>query len=369
MATAVAAPAPSPDRHGPLQRAMDVTVADGVPGVTAQVRDAYGTWKGTSGVGDLETGKPRSPRDHYRVGSVAKTFVATVVLQLEAEGELDLDDTVEHWLPGVVRGNGHDGGALTLRQLLNHTSGIYDVLEDPEHQQRVFGEEFLQLRYDTWTADELVAIAMRHGPYFAPGNGWHYSNTNYILAGMVIERVTGHPYRHEIRHRVIEPLDLHGTRSPGTDPRLPRPSSRGYAKLSRDPNAPVHDLTELNPSVAGAAGDVISTSADLNRFYTALLRGRLLPKAQLAEMTTVVKEGENRPKRRYGLGLRRWELSCGKVVWGHDGDIHGSSAAAFATRDGRHALAFDFNANWTGDAHAVVEAEFCGRETAPVPGE
>ncbi|MPY64034.1 serine hydrolase domain-containing protein [Streptomyces spongiae] len=350
--------------HSATREAMDAAVADGVPGVTARVEDKHGTWTGTSGVGNLKTGQPPGPRDHYRVGSVSKTFIATVLLQLEAEGELSLDDSVEKWLPGVVHGNGHDGSKISLRRLLNHTSGIYNVLEDPEFQRRVFSEEFLDHRYDTWTAESMVAMAMRNGPDFAPGGGWKYSNTNYILAGMIIKRVTGNTYQEEIRQRIIEPLGLKGTRSPGTDPRLPRPHSRGYTKFSKDPAAPIHDVTEYNPSVMGASGDAISTSADLIRFYTALLRpGRLLEKEQLAEMMTTEPQGDgpDRPRMTYGLGLYRFELGCGKVVWGHGGDAHGSSAAAFTTRDGRHALALDFNAMFAGEAKEVIEAEFCGK--------
>ncbi|TLS42436.1 beta-lactamase family protein [Streptomyces montanus] len=356
FAAPAAASAPATDRHSPTQRAMDAAVEDGVPGVTAQAKDKYGTWSGTSGVGDIRTGQPRSPHDHYRVGSISKTFIATVLLQLEAEGELDLDDKVERWLPGVVQGNDNDGSRITLRQLLNHTSGIYDVLADPEYQQRVFSEEFLEHRYDTWTAEQMVAMAMRHKPDFDPGEDWNYSNTNFILGGMVIKKVTGHSYADEIQRRIIQPLGLQGTRSPGTDPLLPRPSSRGYSKLSKDPDARIHDLTEYNPSVAGASGDAISTSADLMTFYTALLRGKLLQKPQMAEMTKTVRWNDSR---RYGLGLIRYKLSCGQVVWGHGGDVHGSSTAAFTTRDGRHALAFNFNGEFAGDAEAVIEAEFC----------
>ncbi|MEW2398546.1 serine hydrolase domain-containing protein [Streptomyces sp. NPDC046862] len=361
-APAFAAPASaSTAGHSATREAMNAAVADGVPGVTARVEDKHGTWTATAGVGNLRTGQPPGPRDHYRVGSISKTFIATVLLQLEAEGELSLDDSVEKWLPGVVRGDDYDAGKISVRQLLSHTSGIYDVLKDSEFQRRVFSEEFLDHRYDTWTAESMVAMALRNKPDFDPGKGWKYSNTNYILAGMIIKRVTGNTYRDEIRQRIIEPLGLKGTRSPGTDPRLPRPHSRGYTKFSKDPGAPIHDVTEYNPSVMGASGDMISTSADLIRFNTELLSGGLLPKAQLSEMMTPAEQSAEERNPSYGLGLYRYKLKCGKVVWGNGGDVHGSSAAAFTTRDGGHALAFDFNGMWAGDAETVIEAEFCGR--------
>ncbi|MFC0493573.1 serine hydrolase domain-containing protein [Streptomyces mutabilis] len=362
LSIAVAGPAvaaPATGGHDATRRAMEAAVTAGVPGVTASARDAHGTWSEAVGTGDLRTGEPRSERDRYRVGSITKTFVATVLLQLEAEGRLSLDDTVDEWLPGVVEGNGHDGGRITVRQLLNHTSGVYNYTADEEFVRAYFLEDgFFEHRYDTVTPRELVAVAMTHEPDFAPGAGWRYSNTNYVLAGMVIEEVTGRPYGDEVRRRVIEPLKLRATSVPGTRTTLPRPSSRAYSKLAGAATGPTYDVTRLNPSIAGAAGEMISSSADLNRFYTALFRGRLLPAEQLAEMTTTVPA---EPGVEYGLGLIKRRLDCGVTVWGHAGGIHGSSSEAVTTRDGRHALAFNFNGDWAGDSGAVTEAEFCAK--------
>ncbi|MFD5965893.1 serine hydrolase domain-containing protein [Streptomyces sp. NPDC060311] len=361
LSAALAAPAvaaPATDGHDATRRALKAAVADGVPGVTATARDGHRTWSRTEGVGDIGTGEPRSERDRYRVGSITKTFVATVVLQLEAEGRLSLDDTVDEWLPGVVEGNGNHGDRITLRRLLNHTSGIYNYTADEEFVRTHFARDgFLQHRYDTVTPRQLVAIATAHAPDFAPGADWRYSNTNYILAGMVIEEATGRPYAEEVRRRIIDPLKLRATSVPGTRVGLPRPSSRAYSKLAESATGPTYDVTRLNPSMAGPAGEMISDSADLNRFYTALLRGRLLPAKQLAEMTTTVPA---MPGASYGLGLIKRELDCGVTVWGHGGGIHGSSSEAVTTRDGRHALAFNFNGDWSGDSDAVIEAEFCG---------
>ncbi|MFD3560063.1 serine hydrolase domain-containing protein [Streptomyces sp. NPDC058686] len=350
--------------HRATQQAMEAAVAAGVPGVTGQATDKSGTWKGTSGLGDLRTETPRGDRDRYRVGSITKTFVATVLLQLEAEGRLSLDDTVDHWLPGVVTGHGHDGRKITVRQLLNHTSGIYNVTSDKGFQQTVFARDgFLKHRYDTWTPGELVSVAMAHKPDFAPGTSWNYSNTNYVLAGMIVKQVTGHSYADEIRHRIIEPLHLRATSLPGTTVTVPRPASRAYSKFPDDPDKKTYDVTELNPSLASSAGEMISDSADLNRFYSALLRGRLLPAAQLAEMkkTVPVPTGKGEPEVGYGLALMRQKLTCGKEIWGHSGGIHGSSSNAVTTSDGRHTLAFNFNGDWTGDGQAVIEAEFCSK--------
>ncbi|WAZ21743.1 beta-lactamase family protein [Streptomyces cinnabarinus] len=346
--------------HSATRDAMKAAVKDGVPGVTATARTNSHTWSATEGVGNLRTGKKRSTEDRYRVGSITKTFVATVLLQLEAEGRLSLDDKVDKWLPGTVEGNGHDGREITLRQLLNHTSGIFNVTEDKSFGEAYFTKDgFFQNRYDTKTPEELIALAMTNKPHFEPGTDWHYSNTNYLLAGLVIEKATGNAYGDEIRARILTPLNMRATSVPGTRFTLPQPSSRGYSKLAESTTGPTYDVTELNPSLAGAAGEMVASSSDLNRFYSALLKGRLLPAEQLKEMKTTVKVDEI-PNAGYGLGLIERKLTCGTTVWGHGGGIHGSTSEAVTTADGRHSLSFNFNGDWAGDSDAVLEAEFCG---------
>ncbi|MFC5954701.1 serine hydrolase domain-containing protein [Streptomyces pratens] len=346
--------------HRATRQAIQAAVAAGVPGVTATARDRRGTWSATAGVGDLRTGQERSPHDRYRVGSITKTFVATVLLQLEAEGGLSLDDTVDTWLPGLVTGNGHDGTRITLRQLLNHTSGVFDYVSDQDYRRAYSTKEgFFEHRYDTRAPEDLVRVALAHEPYFEPGapGKWMYSNTNYVLAALVIEKATGSPYGEEIRRRVIEPLHLTATSVPGTWVSLPRPSSRAYAKLASTATGPTYDVTRLNPSRAFSAGEMISDSEDLNRFYRALLTGRLLPAEQLDEMTTTVPVTTGMD---YGLGLMKVTLSCGTNVWGHSGGISGSKTGTGTTKDGRHSLAFNFNGDWAGNSTAIMEAEFCG---------
>ncbi|MCZ4603072.1 serine hydrolase [Streptomyces sp. Lzd4kr] len=354
---------PAGTGHEATRKAAEAAVGAGVPGVTVTARDGHGTWSATAGVGNLATGAPRSADDRYRVGSITKTFVATVLLQLEAEGRLSLDDSVDEWLPGLVRGNGHDGREVTLRQLLNHTSGIFNYTADEDFGRTYFLKDgFFEHRYDTKKPAELVALAMTHKPDFAPGTSWNYSNTNYVLAGMVIEKATGRPYGAEVRDRIIKPLHLTGTSVPGTRVTVPGPSSRAYSKLAETATGPTYDVTRINPSIAYSAGEMISDSTDLGRFYTALLRGKLLPREQLAEMTTTVPVDA---RNGYGLGLMKSELSCGVTVWGHGGGIHGSVSEAVTTKDGRHSLAFNLNGDWSGDTGAVIEAEFCGTDKAP----
>ncbi|MCX5365801.1 beta-lactamase family protein [Streptomyces sp. NBC_00124] len=343
--------------HTATQAAMDAAVEAGVPGVVAEVRDTHGGWKGTSGVADLSTRQPRGNGDRFRAGSVTKTLVATVLLQLQAEGKIDLDATVDHYLPGLVRGNGHDGTKITVRQLMNHTSGIFNFTEDPAFAKKVLGIDFLDTRYDDWTPQQVIALALQNPPQFEPGTSWKYSNTNYLLLGLIIEKLTGRPYADEIERRVTRPLGMRATYFPGTDPRVPAPT-RHYSTFTEDPGR-IHDVTELNPSWAWAAGEMITNASDLNRLYAALLGGRLLRPAQLAQMTTTVSTEGNLARQRYGLGLIEYETTCGIKVWGHSGGIHGSSTQAFGTKDGRHMITLNFNGDWVGGGKNVVSAEFC----------
>ncbi|MDJ0382441.1 serine hydrolase domain-containing protein [Streptomyces sp. G-G2] len=351
--------------HQATQAALDGVVQGGPPGAIALAQRGHDVWAGHAGTADMATGRQPRADDRFRAGSITKTFVATVVLQLEADDRLNLDDTVDHWLPGVVRGNGHDGTKITLRQLLNHTSGIYSYTDDEDFKRKEFSTDFLQHRYDTYTPQQIVELAMTHQPAFDPGTGWSYSDTNYVLAAMVIQKATGHSYAREIERRILRPLHMDSTTLPGTWARVPGPSGRAYSKLTgelagpAEPNSPTYDVTELNPSLAGAAGEMVSNTRDLNRFYQALLSGRLLHRRQLAEMTTteLIKE---MPAVSYGLGLMKIKLTCGIEVWGHNGGIQGSISQTMATTDGGHVLSLNFNGDWNVHEQRVVEAEFCG---------
>lgn len=334
----------------------------GLPGVAAKARDSKGTWFGRAGYADAHTGRERSAGDHFRGASITKTFVATVLLQLEAEGRLDLDDTVERWLPGLLHGNGYDGGKVTLRQLLNHTSGIANYTDDPVLSHDSAGPGFPEHRYDTHTPEELVAIALRRAPQPGPEREPSYSNTNFVIAGMVIEKVTGQGYAQEITRRILRPLKLRGTSFPGTEPHMPKPHPVGYSRLHQDaPDAEIHDATEQNMTWLGAAGDVISTSGDLNRFQRALVKGHLLPQRQLKEMFDEVPAGHGIG---YGLGVEFAKLSCGVKVVGKSGRTNGSLSAMVGTQDGEHQLTFNINGDWLADSSLytdVIEAEFCGK--------
>ena len=351
--------------HERVQAALDRAVSGaGAPGIVAQIVDGRDRWFGSAGVSDTVTGRPRSPGERFRIGSTTKAFTAAVALQLVAEHRLGLDDTVERWLPGLLRGNGYDGTKVTVRMLLDHTSGIFAYTNDKAFFANGVGAAWFQHRYDRFTPEQLVRVALRNPPYAAPGARFDYSNTDSVLAAMIVEKVTGHTFTAELDRRIIRPLGLTGTYLPGDDPTIRGPHPVHYSTLfSQDRNPAIYDATDMNQSFAWAAGGMTSTTGDLDRFFAALLGGRLLPPAQQREMlTTVSTDGANWiPDTRYGLGVFSQKLSCGVTVWGHGGATYGSWSYVMGTRDGRHMLAAQVNGDWVGLGvfDAVLDAEFC----------
>ncbi|GAB3515793.1 serine hydrolase domain-containing protein [Phytohabitans suffuscus] len=350
-AAAGAVPGGGDDRRLLREAAGDLT-ALGVTGVQGIAADGRRTSTARSGVADIRTGAP-VPRDGYfRMGSNTKTFAAVVVLQLVAEGRLSLSDSVERWLPGVVAGNGNDGRRVTVRQLLQHTSGIYNYTNDLPGLASP--EAYLEHRFEHLDPEELVAIAMKHEPVFAPGTSWDYSNTNYILAGMVIEKITGKRWGTVVRERITRPLGLSHTYSPGDVPTLPRPHARGYQQF--EPGGPLLDTTLLNLSWGWVAGDLVTTPGDLVRFWQALQSGRLLRPAQLAEMhrtVLAVTFQDVFPGTRYGLGIMWTPTSCGGY-WSHGGDVPGTSTVNGVTSDGSRAVVLAVSTRLAGEEEALA---------------
>jgi D-alanyl-D-alanine carboxypeptidase len=328
-----------------LQRDLDAITATGVPGVLAEVRTDGRELRGTSGVANLDTHAPVDPDGFFRVGSNTKTFVSVVVLQLVAEHRLSLDDTVGHWLPGVVHGNGNDGNKITVRELLQHTSGLHNYTDDLQ-AQITSPEAYRKLEFHQFSRQDLLNIALSHQPTSAPGAAWNYSNTNYLLLGMIIEKVTHHSWANQVTRRIIEPLGLRHTFAPGTSTRLPAPHATGY--LIFDKNTRV-DTTAENMSWADSAGALISRASDLSRFWSALGRGALLPPAQMREMeqTVPADDGDSAsvPGSRYGLGIFRIPLTCGGTYWSHEGDVPGYNTIGAVSRDGRTTVVLSLDSN------------------------
>ena len=308
------------------QAVLDDIAATAAVGVLAEVRSAGCVWRGASGVAELGSSGPAPVAGRFRAGSITKSFVATVVLQLAGEGRIALDDPVGKWLPpGTVP----DGDRITLRHLLQHTSGIADYGES-DRFRGLYGnaEAVAGMRHRSWAVPELLAFVAGQPSLFEPGSSWAYSSTNYLLLGLVVERVTGNPYATEVERRILRPLDLRDTELPGPNPCIAGPHLHGYL---REGNRQPVDVTEFDHSFAGAAGELVSSTADLNRFYAALLNGRLLAPAQLTEMCTVRATGRGFD---YGLGIATRQLADGTTLWGHNGGTFGFETFSWSTGDG-----------------------------------
>ncbi|WP_250572885.1 serine hydrolase domain-containing protein [Nonomuraea sediminis] len=295
----------------------EIVAGKGATAALVRVSDGGRTRADAVGVRDIERGGRPSANGYFRIGSVTKTFVATVVLQLVDEGKLGLDDPIDQYLPRLVPG----GDRITVRQLLNHTSHLYDYMSEPGYStNRWRGDQ----RFRSYQPRELLKVAFAKK---LPDDGkWHYSNTNYVVLGLLVEKLTGRPYGEEVTRRILRPLGLRHTLVPGDRAGVPSPHAKGY-----EPTPELVDATRMNPSLDWAAGEMISTTADLERFMSALLGGKLTSAASLRAMRTPVETGVGFG---YGLGLQEYTLPCGKV-WGHSGELIGYLTFAFRSDTGK----------------------------------
>ena len=295
-----------------------ILVAAGSPGAIALVNDGRRVRVSAAGVADTSGRRALRPADRFRAGSITKSFVATVALQLVGEGRLSLSDSVDRWLPGILP----YGDDITVRQLLNLTSGV------PDNQGPVEAEFLKGNMTRSWSPRELVALVADKKPDFAPGTSWAYSNTNYMLAGLIIERVTGNRLGQELERRIFTRLHLRGTSFPQNTSTIAGSHSDGHAFV----DGKVLEVTVLNPSGTWAAGNLVSTATDVAHFWRALLGGELLAPRELAAMkrTVRIQKGVDLG---YGLGIFKWPTACGPV-WGNGGDIAGYNNRFQNSEDG-----------------------------------
>ncbi|GIE36694.1 serine hydrolase [Actinoplanes italicus] len=320
-------------RDKALQAALDEIVKDGtLPGALMSVRDRHGRVTDyTAGVGEIRTGA-KVPTDGYvRIASNTKMFTAVVILQLVGEGKMALTDPVEKFLPGVVRGIGAgaaiDGRRMTIEQLLQHTSGLgtYTFLNGG----------ILPIRNRFFEPRELLDSALTQPPTYTPGQDpvWSYSNAGYVALGLVAQKVTGRPLAEVITDRILKPIGLRETYYPGPGERdIRTPHPQGYL-MGQD--GKLMDITRFDPAIAGAAGQMIATPTDMNKFLVALQDGRLLKPRELAEMRRTVSAPGFPEGWSYGLGTIKFELSCGVTAYGHGGDADGFQSRVGITTDGR----------------------------------
>ncbi|MES5860437.1 serine hydrolase [Bacillus cereus group sp. RP29] len=337
------------DRNS-VKQAMRDTLQFGYPGILAKTSEGGKTWGYAAGIADLRNKKPMKTDFRFRIGSVTKTFVATVLLQLAGENRLNLDDSIEKWLPGVIQGNGYDGKQITIRQVLNHTSGIADYIQSKDFD--------IMDTKKSYTAEEFVKMGISLPPDFAPGKGWSYSNTGYVLLGILIEKVTGNSYAEEIEDRIIEPLDLSNTFLPGNSSVIPGTKhARGY--VQPDGASELKDVTYSNPG--SSDGEMISTADDLNKFFSYLLGGKLLKEQQLKQMLTTVPTGREGMDG-YGLGIFETKLPNSVSIWGHTGGALGFTTLVGGRLGGKHTLVVNWNSLGRADSPSpyknILLAEF-----------
>ncbi|MFD0883815.1 serine hydrolase domain-containing protein [Streptosporangium algeriense] len=320
-----------------LRKIVQEIADSGFTGVHLRVHDDQGEWAGSAGVREL--GKPGEPpaNGHVRIGSNTKTFVAALVLRLVAEGRIGLDTPADDHLPGF----GLDR-RITVRMLLQHTSGVFNFTGE-YYDDATFapgipwqGKEWVDGRFRTYRPEELVRLALSKPARFEPGTDWSYSNTNYVLARLLIEKVTGHSLAEEMRRLILEPLGLSDTVVPDS-PEIPEPHSHAYYRYQDGDLHRTIDVTRHDPSWISSGGDMISTPRDLHTFISALMGGRLLPASLLAEMCTP------HPKAGYGLGVFVQDTECGGTVITHNGGIMGHAALMYSTPDGGRTLTASLN--------------------------
>ncbi|MEU4361047.1 serine hydrolase domain-containing protein [Promicromonospora sp. NPDC023987] len=314
-----------------LQRVIDKFVDSGFIGVQLRVHDEQGDWTGVAGRRSLDDSTPPPPDGHVRIGSNTKTFAATVALALVGEALLELDAPVHDRLPELELDQ-----RITLRMLLQHTSGVFnftgEYYEDgtfvPGIPATTSGKEWVDNRFQSYAPEELVGVALSNPARFEPGTDWSYSNTNYVLVRLLIERVTGRSLAEEMHRLILGPLGLSGTVVPGTSKEIPAPHTHAYYRYDDGGEETTTDVTRHNPSWIATGGDMISTTKDLHTFISALVRGELLPEHLLAEMCTP------HPKAGYGLGVFVQPTGDGGTVITHNGGIAGHAALMYSTPDG-----------------------------------
>ncbi|WP_339133341.1 serine hydrolase domain-containing protein [Streptomyces sp. f51] len=351
--TAVAAAAP--DDAG-LRAILRTALAQGAPGAMARIDDNGTVHRLVAGVDDRATGRTISTNDRFRVGSVTKSFSTVVLLQLVDEGRLELDKPVDTYLPGLLPDD-----RITVRHVLSHRSGLYDYTNDM-FARSVSG--FEAVRNKVFGYRDLVRLSLQKPRTNAPGAAYSYSNTNFVVAGMLIEKLTGHTVATEYQKRIFTPLNLNDTFYVHPSTTIPGRHANGYL-TSDTAGAPPVDATKQTVSWAQSAGAIISTPHDLDTFFSALLRGRLMSAARLTEMTKWTRVNSTTS---YGLGLRRRDLSCGISVYGHTGTVQGYYTYAFTTKDGRRSLtALANTSNNTAvlnTMYRTLEPAFCGTSAA-----
>jgi D-alanyl-D-alanine carboxypeptidase len=298
-------------------------VASGVPGVLLTVHDNQnGYWSGAAGLADIGSQVTLLPCHITRVGSTVKTFTAVTILQLQEDGLLDIDRPITEYLSGDDIKGIENADKATVRQLLQHSSGIFNYIQSAQFQTASLND-----LTKTWQPDELLDYARGADSYFAPGTDVQYSNTGYVLLGRVIERVTGRPFAEIFGERIFNPLDLRFTQCAALDP-VPSAIIRGYVDFYSNLNL-INSTYYSGWDYYTADGGLISNAYDLNVFLTALFKGNLLTPASMTEMMSWLAPSQGSGDgftTLYGLGIFKIETEFGPAYM-HSGDAIGYFAS------------------------------------------
>ncbi|TYB46947.1 beta-lactamase family protein [Actinomadura chibensis] len=381
-APAVVQPPTGPFDPAKLRATLDATHEAGMYGLFSAAQDGSTAWDGASGVADVRTGRPVTPGMRQRIGSITKSFLATAILQQVEIGRIDLDAPVGRYLPNLIPER--PGKQVTVRMLLNHTSGIGDYVLTAFPSLKALSSQSLdEDRFRYVRPEQLIQWGLQAPRTGEPGERWSYSNTNYIIAGRLLEKVTGTTAEEYVTRHVIAKAGLKKTYFP-SGPWIVGPHPRMYVSLYQHLKPP-RDYSTFNMSWGWTAGALVSTTDDLNRFYRKLLTGGLIGKAALEEMqrTVPVKDADGNVLMKYGLGIYSLDLPCG-TFWGHDGLVFGAGTQSLSSAGGERQVTVAFNltmyqqldANGTPVPHPidsalaahVVEA-LCGSRPAARPEE
>nr|WP_239091693.1 serine hydrolase domain-containing protein [Streptomyces sp. SID14478] len=325
-----------------------------MPGLFAEVRDGEQVWRGAAGAADVATGRPVTADMRHRVGSITKTFTAAAVLQQVESGRIGLDAPIGRYLPKLVPGD--RGDAITVRMLINHTSGLAEYLPYAYPSLKAFPvladtrpQSLDDHRYTRFDPTELIEMGVTAPAVGTPGGTpGLYSNTNYLLLAQLLEQVTGSVAEQCITRNVIERAGLRHTAFPqGTT--VAGPHARLYESWFGMIDPP-RDYSVYDMSWVGPSASLISTVADLNRFYRLLLAGEIVSPSSLAQMQRTVpvisQEGSTID---YGLGLHPLDAPGQATFWGHGGTVWGGGALAMTRADGQRQMAVAMNLQrWNG---------------------
>ncbi|MFJ4776431.1 serine hydrolase domain-containing protein [Streptomyces sp. NPDC088762] len=331
-----------------LNTAMENVHRAGMPGLFAEVRDGDQVWRGAAGVADVATGRPVTADMRHRVGSITKTFTAAAVLQQVESGEIGLDTPIGRYLPRLVPKE--RGDAITVRMLINHTSGLAEYLPYAYPSLKALpvladtGPQSMDdNRFTRFHRTELIEMGVTAPAVGAPGGPLGvYSNTNYLLLGELLEQVTGTTAEQYITRNVIERAGLRHTELP-TEPHISGPHSQLYEAWFGMIDPP-RDYSVFDMSWTGLAGSLISTVTDLNRFFGMLLAGEIVSPSSLAQMQRTVPVVSQEGKTiEYGLGLLPMEAPGQGTFWGNGGTVWGGGALAMTRADGRRQMSIAVN--------------------------